>query len=169
MPTHRVYLTTYFDITSDDIAANPNFAYNMAAYGTPRDAHDECHWLIHMAKMQPDILLGWWMVHVHEGGVTLDGYGPNILHTGTDGVLDAATRTFSSISLAPPPIDLENLVIRVTAGLNPGELELYKIASRKNAKTVNLEGVILHSGTNLTFEVRDREDYAHVILSLDPV
>ena len=155
-----------FTITSDDIAAYPNFDYNMTAIGPRRAIHAERQWLEDMCRDKPDILIGWHL-STQQGNHKLSlRQGPNPIVSGTDGEFDVATNQFRSAAVALSNARMGKMVEITAANTPPLVRGFYRLLTRVTGSRAVIDGIVPTNATGLIFNIWEPGDMSIVLESL---
>lgn len=169
MPTWDIDINLRFTLTSDDIAAFPNWDNDMATYGPRRQIRAERQWLENMARRSPDFLIAYYLSRIDANNQLGLRDTSAAVASGVDGEFVVAGTEFrsSSVSLTPAMV---GRIIHVTNVNNPAVVRgFYRINNRNGPNSVNCDGIFTQSATGLTFDIYDPSQAVLILTAETPV
>ena len=169
MLTWDIDLNLRFTINSDDITAFPNWNFNAGAFGPRRQIHAERQFLEDRAREAPDHVIAYYLSFVKANHRFTLREGPDPLAEGVDGELQILNNRFVTQSVAISNARVGKIIEVTAVNTPPLTRGFYRIQSRIDANTAELEGIVPINATGLTFRLWEPGNALIVLTSLAPV
>lgn len=168
MPTWTMKFTD-ITMTSDQVAANANFAYNLDFVGPRRQIRAERQFLEEVMRGYPEFMVTWAVMQQNPAFAFRLRSGGSPIRSGTDGVFAAANDRFRSVSANFTTADIGK-VIRIPRPSTPAfAAGHYLIESVPNTGAIEIFGIKPGNATNLNWEIWEAGDAIVALTDLAPV